>query len=313
MSGSTAPGTVVAQLVETMRALAGSHPGFRSAHAKGIVCSGTFRASPDARRVTRAPHLQGQTIPTVIRFSNPSGNPDVHDGLPGQRALSVKFQLPDGKVADVLANSIEGFPARTPEEFLAFLRAQLPDPVTGQPAPDAVPRFLDSHPAARAFVERLMQKPVPASYGQASYHAEHAFRFTAADGTSRFGRYHWVPEAGENYLSPDEASTRNATFLHEELESRLRNGPVVFRLVLQLAAEGDPTDDVTALWPADRPLVELGRLEVSAISPTSAADERRLVFDPTNLTDGIDLSADPILLARSAAYSISYDHRSKGT
>src|SRR6202022_882002 len=89
-------------------------------------------------------------------------------------------------------------------------------------------------------------------------------------------------------------------------------GPVVFRLLLQLAGESDPTDDVTALWPADRPLVELGRLEVTGISPTGAADERRLVFDPTNLTDGIDLSADPILLARSAAYSISYERRSKG-
>ena len=37
-----------------------------------------------------------------------------------------------------------------------------------------------------------------------------------------------------------------------------------------------------------------------------------LVFDPANRTDGIDLSADPILLARSAAYSVSYDRRSKG-
>lgn len=55
MAGSTAPGTVVAQLIESMRALAGSHPGFRPAHAKGIVCSGTFRASPDARRVTPTP------------------------------------------------------------------------------------------------------------------------------------------------------------------------------------------------------------------------------------------------------------------
>jgi catalase len=158
----------------------------------------------------------------------------------------------------------------------------------------------------------LEQKPVPASYGQASYYGEHAFRFTAADGTSRFGRYHWVPEARAAYLSPDEACTRNANFLREELESRLRNGPVVFHLLLQLAGEGDPTDDVTALWPVDRTMVELGRLEVNGISPTSAADERRLMFDPTNLTDGIDLSADRILLARSAAYSISYDHRSKG-
>jgi len=309
MSKSTAPGTVVAQLIETMTALAGSHPGFRAAHAKGIVCSGAFRASPDARRVTRAPHLQGQTIPTVIRFSNANGNPEVHDGLPGTRALSVKFQLPDSKVADVLANSIEGFPVRTPEEFLAFLRAQLPDPATGKPAPDAVPRFLESHPTARAFIERLMKKPVPASYAQASYHAEHAFLFTAADGTSRFGRYRWMPEAGEAYLSPDDAGKRRPNFLRDELESRLRNGPAVFRLLLQLAAQNDPTDDVTALWPEDRPLTELGRLEVTAISPTSAADERRLVFDPTNRTDGIDLSADPILQVRSAAYSISYDHR----
>ena len=86
----------------------------------------------------------------------------------------------------------------------------------------------------------------------------------------------------------------------------------MFRLLLQLAEESDPTDDATALWPADRPFVELGRLEVTSISPTGAADERRLVFDPTNLADGIALSADPILLVRSAAYSISYDHRSKG-
>ena len=312
MSGSPASATVVAQLVETMRALAGPHPGFRPVHAKGIVCSGTFRASAGARAVSRALHLQGQAVSTVMRFSNSSGNPDVHDGIANARALAVKFQLPDSKNADILALHIEGFPARTPEEFLAFLRAQLPDPATGKPAPDAVPRFLESHPATRAFIERLTKKPVPVSYGQACYYAEHAFRFTAADGSSRFGRYRWTPEAGEVYLSPDDASKRSANFLREELESRLRNGPVAFRLRLQLAGESDPTDDVTALWPSDRPLVELGRLEVTSISPTSAADERQLVFDPTKLTDGIELSADPILLARSAAYSISYEQRSKG-
>ena len=312
MSPAATPKTVIAELVETMRALAGSHPGFRPAHAKGIVCAGTFRASAEARRVSRAPHLQGASVPTVIRFSNASGNPDVHDGAPNVRALSVKFQLPDGTITDVLANSIEGFPARTPEEFLEFLRAQLPDPATGKPAADAVPKFLANHPGAKAFVGRLMQKPVPASYAQTSYHAEHAFLFTAADGSRRFGRYHFVPEAGEAALSPDDAGKRSPSFLREELESRLRNGPAVFRLLLQVAAESDPTDDPTVLWPEDRPRVELGRLEVTGISPTGAADERRLIFDPTNRTDGIELSADPILLARSAAYSISYERRGKG-
>ena len=312
MPGSATPDRVVAQLVETMRTLAGSHPGFRPAHAKGLVCAGAFRASSDAKRVTRASHLQGQSMPTVIRFANASGNPDVPDGQPGVRSMSVKVPLSRDKTADILANSVEGFPARTPEDFLEFLRAQLPDPATGKPAPDALPRFLGGHPVAAAFVQRLMQKPIPASYAQASYHAEHAFRFTAADGTSRFGRYHFIPEAGESYLSPDEAGKRSPNFLRDELEARLRGGPAAFRLVLQLAEPGDPTDDPAALWPADRPRVELGRLEVTSVSPTGAADERKLVFDPANLTDGIDLSADPILLARSAAYSISYGYRSKG-
>src|SRR5215469_2447650 len=308
---ATSP-SVVAQLVQTMRALAGPHPGFRPVHAKGIVCSGTFRGTPQARSLSRAQHLQGQTIPTVIRFSNGSGNPDVKDGTANPRALAVKFQFPDGKNADVLALSIEGFAARTPEEFLTFLEAQRPDPASGQPAPDALPRFLEGHPATRAFLERLMQKPVPASYGQTNYYGEHAFRFTAADGTTRFGRYRWTPEAGEAYLSLEDATKLDPNFLREELERRLQKAPIVFRLLLQVAEKGDPTGDVTALCPAHRSLVELGRLEINAISPTSAADERRMVFDPTNLTDGIDLSDDPVLLARSAAYSISYDRRSKG-
>jgi len=312
MSGSAASQSVVAQLVETFRALAGSHPHFRAAHAKGIVCAGTFRASAEARHVTRAAHLQGDEVPTVIRFSNSSGDPEVHDGQPGVRALSAKYQLPTGRTADILANSIDGFAARTPEEFLEFLRAQLPDPATGKPVPDAVPKFLASHPATAAFVRRLMEKPIPASYAQISYHGEHAFRFSAADGSSRFGRYHYVPDAGEALLSPEEGGKRSPNFLREELDNRLRAGPVVFRLFLQVAAGGDPTDDPTALWPADRPRAELGRLEITRISPTGADDERRLVFDPTNLTDGIELSSDPILLARSAAYAISYEERSRG-
>jgi catalase len=312
MAASGTSQAVLTQLVDTMRTLAGAHPGFRPAHAKGIVCTGTFLPSPDARRVTRAEHLQGGAAPVVVRFANASGNPNVHDGAPGVRSMSVKFTLRDGKSADVLGNSVEGFVARTPEEFLEFLRAQLPDPATGKPDPNAVPKFLGSHPGAAGFIGRLGKKPVPASYAQTSYHGEHAFLFTAADGSRRAGRYHFEPEAGEAFLSPEDGGKRDANFLRGELEGRLRSGPARFRLVLQLAADGDPTNDPTALWPADRPRVELGRLEIARISPSSAEDERKLVFDPTNRTDGIELSDDPILLARSAAYSISYERRSRG-
>src|SRR5215471_19569972 len=189
MPGSGATRNVIDEIVTTMRKLSGPHPGFRPVHAKGIVCTGRFKASPDARRMSRAPHLQGQSVSAIIRFANSSGDPAVHDGVANVRSLSVKFQLPNGKSADILANSVEGFIARTPEELLEFLRAQLPEPATGRPNPDAVPRFLASHPGAHAFVERLMKKPVPASYGQTISYADHAFSFTPADGSGRFGRY----------------------------------------------------------------------------------------------------------------------------
>ena len=308
---TTTRDAVIRQIVEAMRRLAGPHPGFRPVHAKGLVCSGTFRASGDAPRISRAPHLAGQPVATTIRFAHGAGNPEVHDGTPGVRSMSVKFALDGGKSADILANSVDGFMARTPEELLEFLQAQLPDPATGRPHPDALPRFLAAHPAARGFVERVGKRAVPASYAQVTYHAEHAFRFTSAQGVSRYGRYRFVPLAGEAFLPPDDAGKRDPSFLRAELASRLGAGPVGFRLLLQLAQDGDPTDDVTALWPEERELVELGRLDVTGVSPTSATDERRLIFDPTNRTDGIDLSADPILLARSTAYSISYEERAK--
>jgi catalase len=301
--------SVPERIVDLMYKIAGSHPGSRPVHAKGLVCQGTFRASAEAPRMSRAEHLRGQPIPTTVRFANASGDPNVHDGQPNVRSMSVKLQVAGGKPADILANSIEGFVARTPEELLTFLEAQLPDPATGKPNPDAVPRFLESHPAAKAFIGRLMAKPIPASYAQATYHSENAFRFTAADGSSRFGRYHWVPEAGEGFLTPEVGSQRGPNFLREELAERLARGPAAFRLTLQVAADSDPTDDPTALWPADRRTAELGRLEIGSISPTSGADEQRLIFDPANVADGIELSADPILLARSPAYSVSYARR----
>jgi len=313
MTTPNARDTVIRQIVETMRRLAGPHPGFRPVHAKGLVCSGTFRASAEAPRVSRAPHFAGQPVAATIRFANGNGNPGVLDGAPAVRSMAVKFALADGKSADILANSVDGFMARTPEELLEFLRAQLPDPATGRPDPEGLPRFLGAHPAVRGFVERVGKRAIPASYVQVTYHAEHAFRFTPAQGPSRFGRYRFVPLAGEAFLSPDDGGKRDPEFLRAELESRLRTGPASFRLLLQLAADGDPTDDVTALWPEDREMVDLGRLEITGVSATSAADERRLIFDPTNRPDGIELSADPILLARSAAYSISYEERTKAS
>src|SRR5688500_20321696 len=95
MTTSATPEPVIRQIVDAMRTLAGPHPGFRPVHAKGLVCSGTFRASAEAPRVTRAPHFTGQPVPTLVRFANSNGNPDVHDGAPNVRPTAVKLPTSD--------------------------------------------------------------------------------------------------------------------------------------------------------------------------------------------------------------------------
>ncbi len=291
-------------LVDALHALFGVHPGYRAVHAKGIVCEGTFSPAPTAASVSRAPHLQNVSVPTTVRFSDFAGVPTVPDGDPlaSPRGMAIKFQLPGGIDTDIVAQSYDGFPVRTAEEFLVFVRALA---TSGPPLAD----FLASHPQAKRFAEA--PKPVPASFATESYYGVNAFRFTNREGVSRAGRYRIRPEAGEEHLDAAEAVRRPESFLFEELRERLSRGPARFRLLVQLADDGDPIDDGSLPWPDERRQVELGTIAVTAPLADSAAVERRLLFDPTRLVDGIGLSEDPLPLARSAVYAIAYRRRNE--
>ena len=219
--------------------------------------------------------------------------------------MAIKFHLPGGIDTDIVAQSYDGFPTRTAEEFLDFVRA-LAASGPGSPAPKPIASFLASHPQARRFAER---QPAPASFATESYYGVNAFRFINRKGTSRHARYRIRPEAGEEHLDSAEAARRPGNYLFDELAQRLSRGAARFRLLVQLADDGDPVDDGSLQWPEERPQVEMGTLSVTSGVTDGAVAERRLIFDPTRLVDGIELSSDPLLLVRSAVYAISYRRR----
>ena len=64
------------------KANGGVHPGFRPAHARGILLRGTFTPSPEAASLTRAPHLHRSSTPVTVRFSDFAGIPTVADNDP---------------------------------------------------------------------------------------------------------------------------------------------------------------------------------------------------------------------------------------
>ena len=122
-------------------------------------------------------------------------------------------------------------------------------------------------------------------------------------------RYHWLPEAGVATLERDKARELGRDYLRSELEERLTHEPVVFKLEVVVAEDGDDPDDPTVEWPAGRRRVTAGRLELTAISADQDAECERQVFDPLRLTDGIEPSADPILNFRPVAYDVSIRRR----
>lgn len=294
------------QAIDAVNARFGKHKGFRALHAKGLFCKGSFIATPAAKRLTRAPHMQGTPVEVTARVSNGGGDPTVPDFLPDVRGLAVSFHLPDGKRTDIVSQSAPRFPVRSAEAFIEFVRAMEP----GLAQLWKFPAFLLKHPEAIPGLPAngaALVKP-PASYGSIPFYAVHAFKWSAADGSERFVRYRWEPEQTVR-LSPGAAKKLGANYLGEEFRQRLQKGPVRFTLHVQIARPGDAVDDPVSVWPADRETIVAGTLTLTALDETRETDGKPFVFDPVRITDGIELSHDPVLLFRTKAYSVSVDRR----
>ena len=285
-------------LINQLGAMFGSHPGFRPAHAKGVLLKGTFTPASGALDLTRAPHITRNSTPVIVRFSNSTGLPLIPDNDPkaSPSGFAIRFLLAERVHTDIVAHSANGFPTRTGQEFLEFLQAA----ASGPPAIDV---FLGSHPAALAFVK--MPKPTPASFATQAYFGVTAMRFTNADGESRFGRFQIVPEAGTEHLDAAAAQSKGVDFLREELAERIAKGPVSFQIRVQVANDGDVVDDATIHWPEDRQVITLGMIALTEFVADEAREQQRIIFDPIPRVDGIEPSDDPLLELRAAIYLLS--------
>ena len=291
-------------LLKQFDAIFGLHPGFRPAHARGVMLTGTFTPSSDARSLTRAPHITRNSTPVTVRFSSSTGLPQIPDNDPNAnpRGLAIRFHLAEHEHTDIVSHSTDGFPTRTGQEFLEFLRAAASsDP--SKPSPSPIEVFLGSHPKALAFVQT--PKPFPSSLARESYFGVTALRFTNKDDVSRYGRYRIKPDAGVEHLDDATAKTRGANYLFDELTERIARGPIGFQVLVQVANDNDVVDDATVHWPEDRPLINLGRILLTNLVLDNTREHEKIIFDPIPRVDGIEPSADPLLELRAAIYLLS--------
>ena len=188
-------------LVEALNKIAGGpHPGFRANHAEGVMASGRFTPSSQARALSKAPHFAGAAMPLTVRYSNDSGHIHFSDGALNARphGMAIRFHLPDGGSTDIVTNSTKAFPVSTPEDFLALLNAVVAiGPGVAKPTP--LDDFIASHPSTARYFASWHAAPV--SFGTLTHHGLNAFKFTNGKGESRYIRYRIVPAGGDQFLT----------------------------------------------------------------------------------------------------------------
>ena len=296
--------TLSQDLLKQFDTIFGLRPGFRPAHAKGIMLRGAFTPSSEAASLTRAPHVTRDSTPVAVRFSNSTGIPLIPDNDPNAnpRGLAIRFNLAEHVHTDIVSHSTDGFPTRTGQEFLEFLRAAAAsDP--SKPSPSPIEAFLGTHPAALAFVQK--PKPSPSSFANEAYFGVTALRFTNKNGDSRYGRYRVIPDAGIEHLDDAQVKSKSVNFLFDELSQRIAAGAIRFRILVQVANKNDVVDDATIHWPEERTLMEFGTLVLTDAVPDNEHEQQKIIFDPIPRVDGIEPSEDPLLELRAAIYLLS--------
>lgn len=111
------------------------------------------------------------------------------------------------------------------------------------------------------------------------------------------------------HLAAAEAAKQAPDFLIDELPARIARGAVTFHLNAQLASPSDSTKDASTPWPKSDEVVELGVLTIDKAVPDSLEAQKKLLFLPGNLIEGIEPSDDPLISVRDGAYAVSFSRR----
>lgn len=295
-----------AALVDALNAVFGKHEGKRAAHPNGICVKGSFAPSAHAATLSKAPHLSGKgPWPVVGRFSMAGGDPAApNTQKDNARGLALHIGIGGGNTTDMVMISAPMFVARNPEDFLTLLQTVATKDQT------KIDAFFSAHPESTRQGAWLKAQPFPASYATDTYYGVHAFTLTNGSGEKHVIKWEMVPKEGEVSITDEEAKSKDAQFYKPELTERLSKGPAEFTLNAVLGEKGDPEDDPTAEWPADRKSVVMGTLAIAALEDDATCDDG--IFDPTNLVDGIEgPQNDKIFPIRSPAYGVSFSRRAQ--
>lgn len=307
-SGQLDPDTIV----NAFEAVLGPVRTHRPSHPKGTCAAGHFVATPEGTRLSVAPVFSGERNSALIRFGVAGANPGASDTARGTRGLSIRFESPAGELFEMANISAPVFGAPTPQALVDGLLARANDPATGRPNPEraaAYAAYVAANPSVGNQGRYLAANTPPASFATTPYWGVNTFLFRGQDGQVRPARWVFEPSAGVQRLTAEQMQSLGGNFLADELRRRVAAGPVEFDMVLQFPATGDDLLNPTIAWPEDRPRAVVGRLTVTSVEAGPGGPCDPISFMILDQAPGIEMSDDPVLQARAAAYAVSLSRR----
>lgn len=296
-------------IADGLQRVNGVHPGFRRNHSKGVCIGGQFVSNGAGAALCKASIFQPGSVPVIGRFSLAGGQPYSVDSDLIPRGLAIRFDLADGEEWRTAMLNLPVFSVRTPEAFYNQLLAMAPDKATGKPDPGKVNAFLAQYPESAKALQVIRSQLKSSGFANSTFNGLNAFRFTNAAGETTWVRWSLVPVQPFAPINPADAQQSDKNRLFDALITAVHAHPLQWHLIITVADAGDPTNDATLPWPADRRTVDAGILTIDHIESDDTSLARDLNFDPLILPDGIAPSDDPLLSARSAVYSVSFTRR----
>ena len=298
-----------ASIINRFEKVNGLHPGFRRNHAKGVCVSGYFQSSGRGAALSKASVFLPGRVPIIGRFSLSGGQLYVIDSPHTVRGLGILFKLPNGEEWRTAMINLPVFTVNTARGFYDQLLASSPDPATGKPDPARMGAFLAKHPEAAKAMQLIYGHPFSSGLENSTYNSLNAFRFVNAGGAVVPVRWTMVPVQAFEPIGTATPGQDDKNYLFDAVIASIHSHPLEWHLVITVGQPGDPTNDATVPWPPDRQQVDAGMLIIDHVQSEETSPARDINFDPLVLPDGIVASDDPLLSARSAAYSQSFTRR----
>lgn len=283
----------------------------RVVHAKAAGAWGEFEVTNDISSITSAKFLNGvgKKTPVLFRLSTTGGEKGSADTVRDVRGFSVKFFTEDGN-HDIVGNHVVSlhslvfsfffsnpiqskpvFFVRDPIRFPSLNRSHKRHPATNRPdwtmvsvvqslflLVKLIVQFWDFHVNQPESVHALMHlfgsRGIPNSIRRVTGFGVHTFKLVAADGRSRYCKFHFRPTQSITHFSEQQATRMagvNADFHTQDLWDAIsRKQFPVWKLYMQVMepeqAEtyGRALFDITKVWPhKDFPLIEVGQMTLN--------------------------------------------------